>query len=201
MPSLTGEDHASLMSLKGWAGAVVLAATVAMSPGRAEDWTTTDGKTYRGISIVSHDATSVTIMDEDGGATLPLASLPPKLQKKFGYDPVKAAASLGVERTKIRLVGLVEAKVAGGYILGKFPSDREWSPAPDASRPPSQYASDIADGGTVFLQTADEAFKDNDAMDVDAYPIGQYVDAGQTMKAFTTDLDAAVAFQVASRKR
>jgi hypothetical protein len=119
----------------------------------------------------------------------------------LGYDPAKSAMSLSVERTRIRLVGLVEARVAGGYILGPFPSDREWSPPPDPTRPPCQYAGTIASGGTVFLKTSDDSYRDNDAMDVDAYPIGDYTGSGDPMKAFTTDLDYAVALQVAAKKR
>jgi hypothetical protein len=59
---------------------------------RAEDWVTTDGETYRGVKVVSHDAAFVTIMDEDGGARIPLRTLNPTLQARFGYDAAKAAA-------------------------------------------------------------------------------------------------------------
>lgn len=60
---------------------------------RAEDWTTTDGKTYKSVTVLKHDAVSVTILDDDGGASVPLANLSPDLQKRFAYDPVKAAAT------------------------------------------------------------------------------------------------------------
>jgi hypothetical protein len=59
---------------------------------RAEDWVTTDGKTYRNAKALSHDAGYVTIMYADGGARVPLATLPPDLQKRFGYAPAQAAA-------------------------------------------------------------------------------------------------------------
>jgi hypothetical protein len=59
----------------------------------AEDWTTTDGKTYRDITVISHDSLNVTVLDRDGGATLPLANLPASLQKRFNFD-AKAAALL-----------------------------------------------------------------------------------------------------------
>jgi hypothetical protein len=59
---------------------------------RAEDWTTTDGKTYRNAKALSHDAGYVTIMYADGGARVALATLPPDLQKRFGYNPTQAAA-------------------------------------------------------------------------------------------------------------
>ncbi len=59
---------------------------------RAEDWVTTDGETYRDVKVLSHDAAFVTIMDEDGGARVPLRTLNPTLQARFGYDAAKAAA-------------------------------------------------------------------------------------------------------------
>lgn len=59
---------------------------------RAEDWVTTDGETYRGVKVLSHDAAFVTIMYEDGGARIPLRTLNPTLQARFGYDAAKAAA-------------------------------------------------------------------------------------------------------------
>lgn len=57
----------------------------------AEDWTTTDGKTYHGVKVLSHDAAFVTVMDADGGARIPLRTLDANLQKKFDYDATKAA--------------------------------------------------------------------------------------------------------------
>jgi hypothetical protein len=61
---------------------------------RATDWTTTDGKVYQDVKLIHLDADSVTILDTDGGARIPLDKLPANLQKRFGYDPdvAKAAA-------------------------------------------------------------------------------------------------------------
>ena len=60
---------------------------------RAEDWMTTDGKKYKDVTVVKVDPDAVTILDSDGGARVPLSVLPPELQKKFKYDPAKAAAA------------------------------------------------------------------------------------------------------------
>lgn len=54
---------------------------------RAEDWTTTDGKTYSEVTVIKSDSESVTILDKDGGARIPLFKLPPDLQKRFSYNP------------------------------------------------------------------------------------------------------------------
>ena len=58
-----------------------------------EDWTTTDGKLYQGVKVVKVEDDALTILYHDGGALIPMTKLPPALQQKFNYDPVKAAAA------------------------------------------------------------------------------------------------------------
>jgi hypothetical protein len=58
----------------------------------AEDWTTSDGKTYQGVKVISHDDGYVSILYSDGGVRIPLRLLNPDLQAHFGYDAKKAAA-------------------------------------------------------------------------------------------------------------
>ena len=70
--------------------ALLLCASCALA--HAEDWTTTDGKVYRNITVLSHTNISVTILDTDGGATLSLLDLPPNLQQRFGMDRAAALA-------------------------------------------------------------------------------------------------------------
>jgi hypothetical protein len=53
---------------------------------RAEDWKTIDGKAYPGVTVIKVDPDAVTILYRDGGALVPLAQLPPDLQKRFHYD-------------------------------------------------------------------------------------------------------------------
>jgi hypothetical protein len=67
---------------------------LASLPVLAEDWTTSDGKTYKDVKVVSHDDAYVTILDDRGGGRVLIATLSPDLQKQFGYDPVKAAAAI-----------------------------------------------------------------------------------------------------------
>ena len=64
-----------------------------MLPLHAEDWKTTDGTIYQDVKVIKVEDDAVTILYEDGGARIPLAKLPPDLQKKFSYDPVKAKAA------------------------------------------------------------------------------------------------------------
>ena len=63
-------------------------------PGQAEDWKTSDGRVYHQVQVISHDAAYVTILHADGGGRIALSTLDPALQKRFGYDPAKAAAAL-----------------------------------------------------------------------------------------------------------
>jgi hypothetical protein len=60
---------------------------------RAEDWTTLDGTTYKNVRVVRVEDDAITIIYRDGGALVPLVKLPPALQEKFDYDPVKAKAA------------------------------------------------------------------------------------------------------------
>jgi hypothetical protein len=60
---------------------------------QADDWKTTDGKVYQDVKVISVSPDSVTILHQDGGASVPLATLPADLQKRFFYDPAKAQAS------------------------------------------------------------------------------------------------------------
>jgi len=61
--------------------------------GVAEDWTTTDGTKYENVQVIRVEDDAVTILYKDGGALIPLFKLPPALQERFDYDPVKAKAA------------------------------------------------------------------------------------------------------------
>ncbi len=51
-----------------------------------------DGITYSNVTWRTVTSASVTIFHETGVASIPLEKLPPELQRRFGYDPQKAAA-------------------------------------------------------------------------------------------------------------
>ena len=69
---------------------IVIALAVFSSIACAEDWTTTDGIRYQDVRVIRVEDDAITIIYKDGGALIPLLKLPPALQKKFDYDPVKA---------------------------------------------------------------------------------------------------------------
>src|SRR5471030_305976 len=60
----------------------------------AEDWTTTDGTKYQNVQVIRVEDDAITILYKDGGALIPLLKLPPTLQKKYDYDPIKAKAAM-----------------------------------------------------------------------------------------------------------
>jgi hypothetical protein len=69
---------------------VIFSLIFATFPAWTEDWTTTDGKTYKNVTVVSHDATVVTISSSDGMATFPITLLDKNLQKRVQGDDVTA---------------------------------------------------------------------------------------------------------------
>ncbi len=72
---------------------LILVLAFATLPAYAEDWTTSDGKSYQNVKVVKVEDDAVTILCKDGGALIPIAKLSPTLQKRFSYDPVKAKAA------------------------------------------------------------------------------------------------------------
>jgi hypothetical protein len=56
----------------------------------AEDWTTNDGKTYKNVKVLSHNAKAVTISCTDGNATFSIVSLNKELQQRIADDNVTA---------------------------------------------------------------------------------------------------------------
>jgi hypothetical protein len=66
----------------------------------ADDWVTTDGKTYENVSVVKVEDDAVTILHKNGGALVPLDKLPPDLQQKFHYDPLKAKVAAAARAKK-----------------------------------------------------------------------------------------------------
>ncbi len=62
----------------------------AVLPLRAEDWTTTDGTTYKDATLDKVEGDTVTLRDQNGEETVSLTALTPKFQKKALYLAAKA---------------------------------------------------------------------------------------------------------------
>ena len=69
---------------------LVLLLTLCALPAVAEDWQTTDGTRYENVRVIKVEDDAVTIIYKNGGALVFLYKLPPAIQQKFDYDPVKA---------------------------------------------------------------------------------------------------------------
>jgi hypothetical protein len=78
----------SLRNVKAIFAVLILA--LSSTAALAEDWTTNDGMFYQNVRVIRVEDDAITIIYKDGGALVPLFKLPPPLQKKFDYDPVKA---------------------------------------------------------------------------------------------------------------
>jgi len=61
---------------------------VGMSFLHAEDWTTTDGKTYKNAQVTSHNSSVVTISYSDGNATFAISLLNKDIQQRIINDNV-----------------------------------------------------------------------------------------------------------------
>jgi hypothetical protein len=110
----------------------------------AEDWTTTDGKKYISVTVIKVEADSVTILDSDGGARVPLATLPPDLQKKFNYDPQKAAdAAKARDQELIASQQALHAEARKAQQLKKDEAANAQSPTPPETKPLADQISDL----------------------------------------------------------
>lgn len=108
---------------------VILFVVAATLTSRAEDWRTTDGNIYKNVTVVKNDDLTVTILDDDGGAKVPLTNLPPEIQKRFNFDPSKAKAAALKLKTEeaANAAALVEEKREISERQAKFNIEEEKS--------------------------------------------------------------------------
>jgi hypothetical protein len=78
----------------------------------AEDLTTLDNSTYHGVRVSRVEVDGIIALYSGGGGKIFFTNLPPDAQKKYGYDPAKAAA-LAAKQEKIRKLG----RLGAGYRL------------------------------------------------------------------------------------
>jgi hypothetical protein len=121
---------------------------------RAEDWTTTDGKTYQDVKVIHADADAVTIIHHDGGGRVPLANLPPAIQKRFNYDPAKAQAA-----ARDRLKSDAANSLALQAEMNQAAKQRQPGTEPSNPDSPGATASETSDNVTEeeALATVDSA--------------------------------------------
>jgi hypothetical protein len=76
---------------------------------------TIDGTTYSNVIWRAVTPSGVSIMHATGAATIPLAKSPPEVQKRFGYDPVRAAEAQADAKRKQK--EFEDSQKAKGLIL------------------------------------------------------------------------------------
>ena len=72
-------------------------------------WTTSQG-TYHKVRILKVEADCVTILDDEGGALVPISELPSALQQQLNYDPAASAAAAAVRQRDDAVAGAVLAR-------------------------------------------------------------------------------------------
>ncbi len=84
----------------------------------AEDLTTLSGKKYTGVTINRAEADGISISHGGGLAKIPFSDLSPELQKKYNYEPEKAAA-YAAAMAKAQEVAAHRAKLEAGVAAAK----------------------------------------------------------------------------------
>jgi hypothetical protein len=105
----------------------------------ADDLVTRTGEVHHDYQVVSYDAGFLTIMDSDGGARIPLADLPPGLQRQYHYDPVVAAQTVAQFNAQNRQEkqAVEQAETAPGGASGPVVADTASAAPPSPSATPS----------------------------------------------------------------
>jgi hypothetical protein len=81
-------------------------------PIRADDWTV-EGKDFHNVKVGQVDPDKVHITYDGGIGTVLLSDLTPELQKRFGYDPAKAKATIDAnEKARLKAVADDQAMAA-----------------------------------------------------------------------------------------
>ncbi len=97
---------------------------------------TVAGVTYSNVTFRSRTPSTVTIFHSTGIATVPLAALPPDVQKPLGYDPDKARAYEAQQKAareyavkmsaRLRQAGRVDARITQVLNNGLLAQLKHW---------------------------------------------------------------------------
>ncbi len=87
--------------------------------------TTTDGKVYKSVVVMSSDAAGIDISYDRGEEIIPFEKLPVEIQRKYGYDPEKAKAFLA-------------AKAENGDVTPSVSTSGDLTKSPPSTSQPTQ---------------------------------------------------------------
>jgi hypothetical protein len=126
---------------------------------------------YANVKVIKSEPDAVTILYRDGGALIPLANLPPDLQKRFKYDPAKAKvaakdrAMTDSQDSKALAAEAEQAKT----LQAREQAKEKAQAAGDASMPPvATTSNDPLDSDQFDLDHHDPDPKHHDVKDADA---------------------------------
>jgi len=99
-------------------------------------WTATDGKVYKNVIVTKVEADCVTVLDDEGGARVDIATLPPEIQKLLNYDPdlAKAAADNRAQAEANDKAALAnEQKLVQQQLKASAATDQKPDPTPSTT--------------------------------------------------------------------
>jgi len=79
--------------MKHWRIAVSILAALYVSPARAEDFKTIDGKEYKEVTITRVEGDGIVLRTKTGISKVYFVELPPDIQKRFHYGPAMPSAA------------------------------------------------------------------------------------------------------------
>ena len=79
--------------MKHWKTTLAVLATLSVSLALAEDFKTFNGKEYKNATVTQVEADGIVVKTKAGISKLYFTELPEDVQKRFNYDPGKAAAA------------------------------------------------------------------------------------------------------------
>jgi len=144
--------------------------------------TTTDGITYKLVTITRIDPDGLQIISGSVSTKIPFEKLSPTLQQKYGYDPTKASAFRDQqakalaeqwEKRRYHIKGVVFQKVPEGLIIVASTPDENQA---QSKVPPANNAKPLRKtiSGTIFLVGYDGKETDSNPIDIEAYADGDY---------------------------
>ncbi len=201
--------------MKTFLSALLLATAAAF----AEDFTTPQGKEYKGVTVSRVEPDGIVVTTEDGVVKIRFTDLPAEVGKRYGYDPQKAAA-WAAENPK--LIAAHNAAVAEA--ARKEVQRKNLAAALEAMKKTGRRAElkivqvldngilvtgaiDQPEGGSFrytrpfFVACATEGLTDGKMLETILYEFGthKYTDVaggGRTVKAYATSAEDAVKLMI-----
>lgn len=107
----------------------VLAALCFAGLGDARDIRTITGQTYRNVAVTRVDPTGIAVTHADGIAFLDFKTLPPEIQREFGYSDAAYLATQAAAQERAALVAIQQRATAAAAASQKLADEQAKSAA------------------------------------------------------------------------